>query len=151
MGAVIPFMYRNRYADACGRWVKRDDPVVEGRKVSITNTLMNRREKGLLASLIGKTLDAVEYDSMFDCIPDRVDPWLDHMFRVGLGRTVDWSSVPREGCLLAMERSPVRDVELKALLSNALSDRLDDVTLLARSVDASYAYEGYAAYRAAEL
>ena len=77
--------------------------------------------------------------------------WLDHMLRVELGRTVDWSVIPREDYLLAMERSPVRDVELKALLSNALSDRLDDVTLLARSVDASYAYEGYAAYRAGEL
>ena len=78
MAAVMPFMYRNRYADACGWWVKRDDPVDEGRRVSITNTLMNRREKGLLASLIGKTLDAVEYDSMFDCIPDR--DWDDAAF-----------------------------------------------------------------------
>ena len=77
--------------------------------------------------------------------------WLDHMLRVELGRTVDWSVIPREDYLLAMERSPVRDVELKALLSDALSDRLDDAALLARSVDASYAYEGYAAYRAGEL
>ena len=77
--------------------------------------------------------------------------WLDHMLRAELGRTVDWSQIPREDYLLAMERSPVRDTEIKALLAGALSDRLDDVTLLARGIDASYAYEGYAAYRAEEL
>ena len=77
--------------------------------------------------------------------------WLDHMLRAELGRTVDWSQIPREDYLLAMERSPVRDTEIKALLAGALSDRLDDVTMLARGIDASYAYEGYAAYRAEEL
>ena len=77
--------------------------------------------------------------------------WLDHMLRRELGRTVDWSRIEREDYLLAMERSPVRDLELKVLLHDALSDRLDDFTLLASGVDASYAYEGYAAYRAEEL
>lgn len=74
--------------------------------------------------------------------------WLDHITRRELGSTVDWSLVGREDYLLAMERSPVRDTEIKALLAGALSDRLDDVTLLARGIDASYAYEGYATYRA---
>lgn len=77
--------------------------------------------------------------------------WLDHMFRCGLGRTVDWSRIGREDYLLAMERSPVRDLEIKALLGQALSDDLRSVALLARSVDASYAYEGYDAYRAEDL
>ncbi len=77
--------------------------------------------------------------------------WLDHMFRCELGRTVDWSLIGREDYLLAMERSPVRDLEIKALLGQALSDDLHSVALLARSVDASYAYEGYDAYRAEEL
>ena len=77
--------------------------------------------------------------------------WLDHMLRAELGRTVDWSAIPREDYLLSMERSPVRDTEIKALIAGALSNRLDDVTLLARGIDASYAYEGYAAYRAADL
>lgn len=77
--------------------------------------------------------------------------WLDHMFRRELGRTVDWSRIGREDYLLAMERSPVRDLEIKALLGQALSDDLHSVALLARSVDASYAYEGYDAYRAEEL
>ncbi|RGJ46819.1 cell filamentation protein Fic [Olsenella sp. AM30-3LB] len=77
--------------------------------------------------------------------------WLDHMFRRELGRTVDWSRIGREDYLLAMERSPVRDLEIKALLGRALSDDLHSVALLARSVDASYAYEGYDAYRAEDL
>ena len=77
--------------------------------------------------------------------------WLDHMFRCELCRTVDWSRIGREDYLLAMERSPVRDLEIKALLGQALSDDLHSVALLARSVDASYAYEGYDAYRAEEL
>ena len=77
--------------------------------------------------------------------------WLDHMMRYELGQTVDWSRIDREDYLMAMERSPVRDVELKRLLEGALSDRLDDISLLARGIDASYAYEGYAAFRTTEL
>lgn len=73
------------------------------------------------------------------------------MFRRELDRTVDWSRIGREDYLLAMERSPVRDLEIKALLGQALSDDLCSVALLARSVDASYAYEGYDAYRAEDL
>lgn len=77
--------------------------------------------------------------------------WLDHMLRRELGLTVDWSRIGREDYLLAMERSPVRDLEIKALLRQALSDDLDSVALLARSVDASYSYEGYDAYRSEDL
>ena len=77
--------------------------------------------------------------------------WLDHMLRIELHTTVDWSKIDREDYLLAMERSPVRDTEIKALVFDALTDQLEDITLLARGIDASYAYEGYAAYRTAEL
>lgn len=77
--------------------------------------------------------------------------WLDHMLRRELDRTVDWGKIGREDYLLAMERSPVRDLELKVLLNSALSDQLDNFTLLARGLDASYAYEGYMAYRAEDL
>ena len=73
------------------------------------------------------------------------------MLRAELGRTVDWSAIPREDYMLAMARSPVRDAEIKAPLSDALNHQLDDAALLARGIDASYAYKGYAAYRAAEL
>lgn len=77
--------------------------------------------------------------------------WLDQMLRAELGKTVDWTAISREDYLLAMERSPVRDTEIRSLIEGALSDRLDDVSLLARGIDASYAYEGYAAYRTEEL
>ena len=77
--------------------------------------------------------------------------WLDHMLRKELARTVDWGRIGREDYLLAMERSPVRDIEIKTLLKDALSDDLNSFTLLARGVDASYAYEGYTAYRAEDL
>ena len=77
--------------------------------------------------------------------------WLDHMLRVELGRTVDWSVIPREDYLLAMERSPVRDTEIRQLLENALTDQVDDRELYMHSIDASYAYEGYTAFRAEEV
>ena len=77
--------------------------------------------------------------------------WLDHIFRRELRRTVDWTRIDRESYLLAMERSPVRDTEIKSLLSAALCERLDDISLLARGIDASYSYEGYTAYRAEDL
>lgn len=77
--------------------------------------------------------------------------WLDAMLRASLGKVVDWQKIPREDYLLAMERSPVRDVELRLLLEGALSDRVEDQELYMRSIDASYGYEGYAVYRAKEL
>ena len=77
--------------------------------------------------------------------------WLDHMLRVELGRTVDWFVIPREDYLLAMERSPVRDTEIRQLLENALTDQVNDRELYMHSIDASYAYEGYTAFRAEEV
>ena len=77
--------------------------------------------------------------------------WLDHILKNEIGKVVDWSKVDKEDYLLAMERSPVRDLEVKVLLGQALSDGMHSVTLLARSIDASYAYEGYDAYRAEDL
>lgn len=77
--------------------------------------------------------------------------WLDHMLRTSLGLTIDWTCIERTDYLFAMERSPVRDTEIKALLASALTDRIEDTALLARGIDASYAYEGYAAYRAEDV
>lgn len=77
--------------------------------------------------------------------------WLDAMLKAALGRVVDWQTIPREDYLLAMERSPVRDTEIKQLLKNALTDRVKDRELYMHSIDASYGYEGYAAYRADEV
>ena len=77
--------------------------------------------------------------------------WLDSMLKAGIGKAVDWSQVDREDYLLAMERSPVRDVEIKALLKSALTDAVSDRDAFMKGIDASYAYEGYAAYSTSEL
>ena len=77
--------------------------------------------------------------------------WLDAMLRAALGVVVDWSRVDREDYLLAMQRSPVRDTELKALLKPALTDQIDDRALFMRGLDASYRYEGYELYKTEEL
>lgn len=77
--------------------------------------------------------------------------WLDAMLKAGIGRAVDWSQVDREDYLLAMERSPVRDIEIKALLKPALNEVPNDREAFMRGIDASYAYEGHASYSASEL
>ena len=77
--------------------------------------------------------------------------WLDGMLKAALGQVVDWSRVDREDYLLAMERSPVRDLELKHLLRGALTDRIDDREVFMTGLDRSYAYEGYAAYETGSL
>ena len=77
--------------------------------------------------------------------------WLDAIFRRELGVVVDWSRVNREDYLLAMERSPVRDTEIRLLLKEALTDQIADREIFMRGVDASYGYEGYERYRAKEV
>lgn len=77
--------------------------------------------------------------------------WLDGMLKAALGQVVAWSRVDREDYLLAMERSPVRDLELKQLLRGALTDRIDDREVFMKGIDRSYAYEGYAAYETGSL
>ena len=77
--------------------------------------------------------------------------WLDAMLKAEIGKAVDWSQVDREDYLLAMERSPVRDVEIKALLKPALTEAVNDRDSFMKGIDASYAYEGYASYSASEL
>lgn len=77
--------------------------------------------------------------------------WLDHILKTELGMVVDWSLVSKEDYLLAMERSPVRDIEIKYLLKNALTDKVDDRQTFMKGVDHSYEYEGYFAYKAEDL
>lgn len=77
--------------------------------------------------------------------------WLDAMLRKELGRVVDWSKVDREDYLAAMERSPIRDTEIRLLLQAALTDRTEDRTVFMHSIDASYRYEGYNRYKTEEL
>ena len=77
--------------------------------------------------------------------------WLDLMLRRELGRVVDWSKVDKQDYLLAMERSPIKDLEIKHLLKTALTDRVDDREVYMKGIDASYAYEGYEQFKAEEL
>ncbi|MBO7293652.1 MAG: Fic family protein [Clostridia bacterium] len=77
--------------------------------------------------------------------------WLDHILKCELGRVVDWSLVDKADYLLAMERSPIRDIEIKHLLREALTDRVDDREVYMKGIDTSYHYEGYTTFRAKDL
>ena len=77
--------------------------------------------------------------------------WLDHMLKKEIGKVVDWSLVDKEDYLLAMERSPVKDVEIKVLLKEALTDAVDSRAVYMKGIDHSYYYEGYTTYKTEEL
>lgn len=77
--------------------------------------------------------------------------WLDAMLRKELRQVVDWSKVDKEEYLLAMERSPVKDTEIKVLLRSALTDKINDREVYIKGIDASYHYEGYNIYSAGNL
>ena len=77
--------------------------------------------------------------------------WLDFIFKKELGQVVDWNKIDKEDYLLAMERSPIKNIEIKVLLKEALTTKINDREVYMKSIDASYHYEGYAIYRAEEL
>ena len=77
--------------------------------------------------------------------------WLDAILKKELRQVIDWSQVDKEDYLLAMERSPIRDTEIKALLRAALTDRINDRQMYMKGVDASYRYEGYSTYKTEDL
>ena len=77
--------------------------------------------------------------------------WLDHLLKAELGQVVNWSQVDKEDYLLAMERSPIRDTEIKHVLKQALTKDVDNRDLYMKGVDHSYSYEGYSLYKAEEL
>ena len=77
--------------------------------------------------------------------------WLDMILKKEIKQVVDWSAVNRDDYMLAMERSPVKDVEIKVLLKNALTDKINDRELYMRCIDASYYYEGYYVYKTENL
>lgn len=77
--------------------------------------------------------------------------WLDCILKKQIGKVVDWSKVEKEDYLLAMERSPVRDIEIKYLLQNALTDEVHSREIFMKGIDYSYYYEGYTLFKADEL
>lgn len=77
--------------------------------------------------------------------------WLDLMLKSGIGQVVDWSKVDKEDYLLAMERSPIKDVEIKVLLKDALTRDVNSREIFMKGIDHSYYYEGYTTFKAEEL
>ena len=77
--------------------------------------------------------------------------WLDHILKNEIGKVVDWSKVDKEDYLLAMERSPIKNVEIKVLLKGALTDEINSREVYMKGIDHSYYYEGYTTYKAEEL
>jgi len=77
--------------------------------------------------------------------------WLDLTLKKELGMVIDWSKVDKGDYLLAMERSPVKDIEIKYILKNALIDKINDRELYMKGIDNSYHYEGYTCFKAEEL
>ena len=77
--------------------------------------------------------------------------WLDQMLKAGIGQVVDWSKVDKEDYLLSMERSPIKDVEIKVLLKAALTDDVNSREVFMKGIDHSYYYEGYTTFKTEEL
>lgn len=77
--------------------------------------------------------------------------WLDLMLKKEIGLVIDWSKVDKDDYLLAMERSPIKDIEIKYILKQALTDKINDREIYMKGIDHSYYYEGYAVYKTEEL
>ncbi len=77
--------------------------------------------------------------------------WLDGMLKKEIGKVVDWSRVDKEDYLLAMERSPIKDIEIKHILQNALADQINDRAMFMNGIDHSYYYEDYTTFKTEEL
>lgn len=77
--------------------------------------------------------------------------WLDLILKTELNLVVDWNKIDKEDYLLAMERSPIKDIEIKHLIKNALTDKINDREVYMKGIDASYNYEGYSTFNSANL
>lgn len=77
--------------------------------------------------------------------------WLDHILKNEISKVVDWSKVDKEDYLLAMERSPIKDIEIKVLLKGALTNKINSREVYMKGIDHSYYYEGYTSFKTEEL
>lgn len=114
-----------------------------------------------------KNIDAMPQNSFDEIIEKYVEMNIAHPFREGNGRStriwldailkkeikqvIDWNKVDKEDYLLAMERSPIKDIEIKHILKAALTDKINDREVYMKGIDASYNYEGYNVYKTEEL
>ena len=77
--------------------------------------------------------------------------WLDHILKNEISKVIDWSKVDKDDYLLAMERSPIKDIEIKHVLKAALTDEINSREVYMKGIDHSYYYEGYTTFKAEEL
>ena len=114
-----------------------------------------------------KNIDAMPQNTFDEVIEKYVEMNIAHPFREGNGRStriwldailkkeikqvIDWNKVDKEDYLLAMERSPIKDIEIKHILKAALTDKINDREVYMKGIDASYNYEGYNVYKTEEL
>lgn len=77
--------------------------------------------------------------------------WLEHILKTNICNVIDWSLIDKEEYLFAMERSPIKDLEIKHLLKNALTDKIDNREIYVKGIDNSYYYEGYTSFKTDEL
>lgn len=114
-----------------------------------------------------KNIDAMPQNTFDEIIEKYVEMNIAHPFREGNGRStrlwldailkkeikqvIDWNKVDKEDYLLAMERSPIKDIEIKHILKAALTDKINDREVYMKGIDASYNYEGYNVYKTEEL
>ncbi|MFG6327598.1 MAG: Fic family protein [Lachnospiraceae bacterium] len=77
--------------------------------------------------------------------------WLDLILKVEIRKVIDWSRVDKEDYMLAMERSPIKDIEIKHILKNALTDKINNMDVYMKGIDNSYYYEGYTAFKTEDL
>ena len=114
-----------------------------------------------------KNIDAMPQNTFDEIIEKYVEMNIAHPFREGNGRStriwldailkkeikqvIDWNKVDKEDYLLAMERSPIKDIEIKYLLKNALTDDINSREIYMKGIDHSYYYEGYTIFKAEEL
>lgn len=77
--------------------------------------------------------------------------WLDCILKKEIGKVVDWSKVDKDDYLLAMERSPIKDIEIKYILNNALTDKINDREMFMKGIDNSYYYENYNTFKTEDL
>jgi len=77
--------------------------------------------------------------------------WLDHLLKKEIAQVIDWNRVDKDDYLLAMQRSVVKDIEIKVILQQALTDKISDRTLFMKGIDVSYYYEGYSEFKTEEL
>ena len=111
-------------------------------------------DKGILDTLTVGTFSALSqiHQYLFDEIYEFAGKIRKvNIAKGNIGKVVDWSKVDKSDYLLAMERSPIKDLEIKYLLNNALTDNIQDREVYMKGIDASYHYEGYSVYKSEDL